>query len=153
MLHILGILEFYSSRNVTCGRNNSGRNEQMKGFLEARHCVFEDLQRCANWRRLTDGSDHSRNINPSMWPNNVLTVLCYFLSAFLRWARVNYISEVETFIYFLVAISCRLKQLCRYGWTFVANRPRESSHKETRIPTCTDFLYIYIFLLSYIKSM
>ncbi len=45
---------------------------------------FEDLQRCAKSRWLTDGSDHNRNNNFLMWPDNVMTILCYFLAAKFR---------------------------------------------------------------------
>ncbi len=55
------------------------------GHLErnsARQCDFEDLQRCANSRWLTDGSDHNRNYDLSMWLDNDLSILCYFLATF-----------------------------------------------------------------------
>ncbi len=42
---------------------------------------FDDLQRCANSRWLSDGSDHNSNKDSSMGPDNVLTALCYFLAA------------------------------------------------------------------------
>ncbi len=42
---------------------------------------FEDLQRCANSRWLTGGSNHNSNNNTSVGPDNVLTVLCYLLAA------------------------------------------------------------------------
>ncbi len=32
-------------------------------------------------RWLTDASDHNRNYNFSTWPDNVPTILCYFLAA------------------------------------------------------------------------
>ncbi len=32
-------------------------------------------------RWLTDGSDHNRNYTFSMWPDNDLSFLCYFLEA------------------------------------------------------------------------
>ncbi len=41
---------------------------------------FEDLQLCANSRWLADGSDHDRNNDFLMWPNNVLTILGYVLA-------------------------------------------------------------------------
>ncbi len=66
-----------SSRNLTCVRNNSERNGQLEGYSE-RKCVSEDLQRCANSRCPTNGSDHNRNNNFSMWAD---IVLCYFLVA------------------------------------------------------------------------
>ncbi len=47
----------------------------------ARQGAFEDLQRCANSRWLTDGFDHNRIYNFSMWPDNVLTILCCFLAS------------------------------------------------------------------------
>ncbi len=46
-----------------------------------RQYIFEDLQRCANSRWLTDGSDHNSNNNSSMWPDNMLAVLSYFFAA------------------------------------------------------------------------
>ncbi len=42
---------------------------------------FEDIQRCADSRWLTDGPDNNRNYNLSMWPDNVPTILCYFFAA------------------------------------------------------------------------
>ncbi len=73
MLHIGEFLKFCSS-HLTSGRNNGEINGPLEGY-SARQCVFEDLQRCANSRWLTNGSDHNRN------NNNVLTILCYFLAA------------------------------------------------------------------------
>ncbi len=80
MLHIPGLLNLCSSRNLTSGRNNGERNGQPEGY-SARQCDFEDLQRCANSRWLTEGSDHNTNYNFSMWLCNVLTIFCYFLAA------------------------------------------------------------------------
>ncbi len=75
MLHIPGFLKFCSPRNLT-----SRGNRQREGF-SAMQRVFENLQRCANSSWQTDGPDHNRNNNSSMWPDNVLTVLCYSLAA------------------------------------------------------------------------
>ncbi len=69
-----------SSWNSISSRNNGGRNGQREGFF-VRQCVFEDLQRCANSRWMTGGSDHNRNNKSSMWPDNILTILCYYLAA------------------------------------------------------------------------
>ncbi len=71
---------YFFSRNRTSGMNNASWNGQPEGYC-SRQCVFEDLQRWTTSRRLTDGSDYNRNNNSSMWPDNVLTVLCYFLAA------------------------------------------------------------------------
>ncbi len=49
MLHIPGFPKFYSSRNLTSGRNNDERNGQLEGY-SSRQCAFEDLQRCANFK-------------------------------------------------------------------------------------------------------
>ncbi len=43
--------------------------------------LFEDSQRCAESRWLTDGTNNHRNYNLSMWPDNILTILCYFFAA------------------------------------------------------------------------
>ncbi len=80
MLHIPGFPKFCSSRNLTSGRNSGERKGQLEGY-SSRQCAFDDLQRCANSRWLT-GHDHNRNYNFSMWPDNVPTILCYFLAAF-----------------------------------------------------------------------
>ncbi len=72
--------------------SNGERNGQLEGY-SARQCAFEDLQRCANSRRLTDGSDQSRNNDFLMWPDNVPTILCYFLAQFLRWMFRNMFTE------------------------------------------------------------
>ncbi len=53
----------------------------MQEGFSARQCVCDELQRCADSRWLIDGSDHYRNNNSSMWPDNVLTVLGYSLAA------------------------------------------------------------------------
>ncbi len=71
MLHIPGFLKF-------CGRNNGERNRQLEGY-SARHCAFEE--RCANSRWLSNGSDHNITYNYFMWPDSILTILCYFLAA------------------------------------------------------------------------
>ncbi len=57
------------------------KKQRWKKWTNGRQCDFENLQRCANSRWLTDGSDHNRNYNFSMWPDNDLSVLCYFLAA------------------------------------------------------------------------
>ncbi len=80
MLHIPGFLKFISSQNLSSGRSNGERNRQLEG-CSARQYNFEDLQRCANSSWLTDGSDHNRNYNFSMWPHSDLSILCYFLAA------------------------------------------------------------------------
>ncbi len=80
MLHIPGFPKFCFSRNLTVGRKDGERNGQLES-CSARECAFEDLQRCANSKWLTDGFDHNRNNNSSMWSDNVLAVLCYILAA------------------------------------------------------------------------
>ncbi len=42
--------------------------------------TFGNLQWHTKARWLTDESDHKRNKNPSMWPDAVFSVLCYFLA-------------------------------------------------------------------------
>ncbi len=49
MLHIPGYPKFYSSRNLTSGKNNGERNGQLEGY-SSRQCACEDLQRCANFK-------------------------------------------------------------------------------------------------------
>ncbi len=78
MLHITGFLNLCSSRNLPSGRNNNGRNGQLEGY-SARQCVFENLQRCANSRWLTHGSDHTTNYDITSRCGQ--TILCYFLAA------------------------------------------------------------------------
>ncbi len=68
-------LKSCSPRNLTSGRNNGKINGPLEGY-SARQCVLEDLQRCANWRWLTNGSDHNRNNNFSTWSDNVLLFPC-----------------------------------------------------------------------------
>ncbi len=75
MLHIPGFLKFYSSRHLTSEKNNGKRNSELEGF-SARQCTFDDFQRYANSRWLTEGTDHNRNNNFSMWPAHSLLVHC-----------------------------------------------------------------------------
>ncbi len=75
MMHIPGFLKFCFSRNLTVGRNDGERNGQLEGY-STRQCVFEDLQRCANSKWLTNGSDHNRNNNSSLWPDCTLLFPC-----------------------------------------------------------------------------
>ncbi len=70
MLHVQGFLKFL----------NGEGNGKLEGY-SAGQCDFEDLQRCANSRWLTDGSDHSSNYNFSVWSDDDLSILCYFLAA------------------------------------------------------------------------
>ncbi len=62
MLAIPGFMKFCSTRNLTIGRNNGIWKANLRDnvFLMAAH---------------------NRNTNPPMWPDNVLTVFCYFLAA------------------------------------------------------------------------
>ncbi len=55
-----------SSQNHTLGINNGKRSGQLGGY-SSRQCSFEDHQRCANSRWLTDGSDHNRNCSAGEW--------------------------------------------------------------------------------------
>ncbi len=57
MMHIPGFLKSSSSRHLITGWNNGERNGQW-----------------ANSRWRCDGSEHNRNNNSSMWPDNVLIV-------------------------------------------------------------------------------
>ncbi len=101
MVYIPGFLKFSSSRNLTSGRNNCERNEQLEGY-SARQCDFEDLQWCADSRWLTNGSDHNRNYNFSMWPDNDLPILLFpcsnlFTESFVTCLRNK--AHVYTFSY------------------------------------------------------
>ncbi len=60
---------------------------------------FEDLQRCAKSKWLTDGTDHNGNNNPSMWHDNVLTVLFYCLSAHITLKVSSYFLRKKTCVY------------------------------------------------------
>ncbi len=82
MIHIPGLLKFCSSRNLTSGKNYGERTGHLEGY-SSRQCAIEDTQRCANSRWLTDGYEHNRNLNLSMWPDNVKTTLCYFVFCIL----------------------------------------------------------------------
>ncbi len=79
MLHIPGFLKLCYSRNLTSGRNNCERNVQLEGNSTTQR-VFQELQRWANLRWLTKRSDHNRNYNFWMWPDNVRSIFCYFLA-------------------------------------------------------------------------
>ncbi len=68
-LHTPGVLEFCASRNLTNGQLDGYSMEQ------------GDIQSCTTSRWLTDGSDHNRKKNSSMWSDDVLSVLFYFLAA------------------------------------------------------------------------
>ncbi len=72
MLHIPWFLKFCSLRSVNSGSNSSERYGKREGYLAIQ---------CAISRWLTRGSDRNRNINSYMWPENVLTVLCYLPAA------------------------------------------------------------------------
>ncbi len=65
MLHIPGFLAFFSSQNSTSGRNNGERNGLLEGY-SSRQCAFDDPQRCANLRWLTDGCEHNRKYGLTM---------------------------------------------------------------------------------------
>ncbi len=80
MLHIPGFLcsvlhEILQVEKTTAEEMNNWK-------ATSRDCVSEDLQRFANSRWLTDGSDQNRSINSRMWSDNVLFSVI-FLQHFL----------------------------------------------------------------------
>ncbi len=75
----LDVLVFYSSRNLTSGRNKGGRSGQLESH-SVKQCVFKNPQWYTNSRWLTNGSVHRRNNYCATWLDNVVKALCYFLA-------------------------------------------------------------------------
>ncbi len=80
---------------------NGERNGRPEGY-SARQCAFEDLQRCADSRWLTDGLDHNTAYNFSMWPDNVLTILYYLLAAIPSLKNSLHAYEIKHKVFYFI---------------------------------------------------
>ncbi len=92
------VLYFTKSHKWTKQR----RKKWTTGILLRKTMCFEDLQRCGNSRRLTDGSVHNRNNNFPMWPDKILTILCYFLAAIHSVKVTLYVHKIKHLFTYLL---------------------------------------------------
>ncbi len=101
-MHITGLLKFCSSRNLTSGRNKGERTGHLEGY-SSRQCAFEDLQRCATSRWLTDGCEQKLKLLDVAWqcPDYSLLFPCSssFAESFVTCLR----NKAHVYFYFTYA--------------------------------------------------